>query len=236
MTEYSVSRNSKGCWDATTQQFNVWINAPASWRLSRPARSDAVRSRRVWPAAPAPASQLSSGGARTLLCPAWAPSARSAARSSPTPEPVWSSPPTPYSETERALEGRTQITQPTATLALCVSYPLDLLHLLVELVEGLAVFLSHLHHHLLVNFSLVLQILLQMSHFSLTLRPAGNTRWHIELHHKHFISYSCCWNLQEKQQFNQSLQEPYKYNKNDFEPGREYYMSCANYHFITNYK
>lgn len=57
----------------------------------------------------------------------------------------------------------------------CVSYPFDLLQLLVELVEGLTVFLPHLSHKLLVNLSLVLQSLLQMSHFSLTLRPAPNT-------------------------------------------------------------
>lgn len=54
---------------------------------------------------------------------------------------------------------------------MCVSYPLDLLQLFIELIEGLTVLHSHLGHQLLVNFSVILQSLLQLSHFCLTLRP-----------------------------------------------------------------
>lgn len=51
------------------------------------------------------------------------------------------------------------------------SYPLSLLQLLIELIEGLAVFLSHLAQLLLMNSGLFIQSLLELRHLSLTLGP-----------------------------------------------------------------
>lgn len=52
-----------------------------------------------------------------------------------------------------------------------VFYPLRLLQLLVELVEGLAVFLPHLNQQLFVNFGLVVQTPFEMRHLGLALGP-----------------------------------------------------------------
>lgn len=51
------------------------------------------------------------------------------------------------------------------------TYPLRLLQLLVELVEGLGVFLPNLDQLLLVNFGLIVQSPFEMCHLGLTLGP-----------------------------------------------------------------
>lgn len=50
-------------------------------------------------------------------------------------------------------------------------HPLGLLQLLVELIEGLAVFLSHLSQLVFVDFGFFFQGLLQMGHLSFSLGP-----------------------------------------------------------------
>lgn len=53
-----------------------------------------------------------------------------------------------------------------------VPYPLGLFQLLVQLLKGLIVLVPHVGHLLLVRLGVVLQSLLQLSHFALTLVPA----------------------------------------------------------------
>ncbi|KAF3846838.1 hypothetical protein F7725_003916 [Dissostichus mawsoni] len=60
---------------------------------------------------------------------------------------------------------------PFPCIRVWISMASSLLQLLVELVEGLPVFLPHLPQLLLVDFSLVVQSPFQMSHLGLTLRP-----------------------------------------------------------------
>lgn len=82
-------------------------------------------------------------------------------------------------------------------------YPLSLLQLLIEFIEGLAVFLSHLTHLVFVKFGLVIQTLFEVCHLCLTLGPEmGEQRLTSLFQHvqrtqtsAHYINFNCCCGL-----------------------------------------
>lgn len=77
-----------------------------------------------------------------------------------------------------------------------LKYPLSLLQLLIELVEGQAVFLSHLNQLVFVGFGIFIQSLFKMRHLRLTLGPAAraniNQLVSICQTHPHTESVSIC--------------------------------------------